>query len=113
MTETLPSWPYPDRPRAGSFEGAEHGSEVSFFVVDAAPGKGPRLHTHPYSETFLVQAGRGSFRRGERSIEAAAGDVVVVPADTPHGFQSLGPENLRLVAIHASPHVETHWLEEE
>jgi mannose-6-phosphate isomerase-like protein (cupin superfamily) len=36
-----------------------------------------------------------------------------VPAQTPHGFKSLGPERLKLVAIHAAPRMETTWLEEE
>ena len=110
-SEPLPSWPHRDR-RGGSFEGAEHGSDSSFLVVDAAPGRGPKLHRHPYSETFLIQAGRGRFRRGAEAIEAGAGEVVVVPPQTPHGFTSLGPEHLRLVAIHAAARFETIWLED-
>jgi quercetin dioxygenase-like cupin family protein len=108
---TLPSWRYPDRPDAGSFEGADHGSDVSFFVVDAAPGDGPKLHRHPYSETFVVQAGRARFQLGDDSIDAAAGDVVVVPPETAHRFHALGPERLRLVSIHAAAKMETTWLE--
>jgi quercetin dioxygenase-like cupin family protein len=109
---TLPTWRESAADTSGSFEGEDHGSQVSFFVVDAEPGNGPRLHKHPYSETFVVQAGRGSFRRGEATIETAAGDVVVVAPDTPHAFRSLGPERLRLVAIHAAPKMETIWLED-
>jgi mannose-6-phosphate isomerase-like protein (cupin superfamily) len=111
--EPLPTWPYEDRPSAGSFEGADTGSGVSFFVVDAAPGRGPRLHRHAYSETFLIQAGRGRFQLGDDAVEAGPGDVVVVPPDTPHKFTSLGPDNLRQVAIHDSPRFETTWLEED
>ena len=96
---------------SGTFLGEGHGSDVSVFVVDMEPGRGPRLHRHPYSETFVVLGGRGRFRLDGREVEAGEGDVVVAPALAPHGFTSLGPENLRLVAIHAAPAMETEWLE--
>jgi quercetin dioxygenase-like cupin family protein len=111
MPPELPRWPYPDRPSAGSFEGAEHGSGVSFFVVDAAPGWGPRLHRHPYSETFIVLSGRGRFRLGDEWVEAGAGDVIVARAEVPHTFETL--EQMRMVNVHAAPRMETTWLEEE
>jgi quercetin dioxygenase-like cupin family protein len=111
IRDPLPRWPYPDRPNAGSFIGAEHGSGISFFVVDAAPGGGPRLHTHPYSETFILLAGRARFRLGDESIEARAGDVVVAPAGVPHKFEAL--EQLRSVNVHAAPRTETAWLEQD
>jgi mannose-6-phosphate isomerase-like protein (cupin superfamily) len=105
------SWRYPDRETAGSFEGEGTGSGVSFFVVDMEPGRGPRLHRHPYSETFVLQAGRARFRVGDRTVEAVAGEVVVAPPETAHAFKSVGPENLRMVNIHDSPKMQTEWLE--
>jgi mannose-6-phosphate isomerase-like protein (cupin superfamily) len=111
MTDANLSWRYPDRETAGSFEGEGTGSGVSFFVVDMAAGDGPRLHRHPYSETFVVQEGRARFRVGDRTVEAEAGEVVVAPPETAHGFKSLGPENLRMVTIHDSPKMQTEWLE--
>ena len=108
---TLPSWlPLPGK-SSGQFEGAGYGSEVSFFVVNAAPGEGPRLHRHPYSETFVVQAGRGRFEVDDQPVEAGPGDVVVVVPGAAHKFRSLGPERLQMVAIHAGPRMETTWLE--
>ena len=97
---------------AGRFEGAGYGSEVSFFVVNAAPGEGPALHRHPYSETFVLQGGRGRFELDGRGLEAVAGDVVVTAPGAPHRFESLGPDRLRLVAIHAAPQMQTEWLDE-
>ena len=45
---------------AHTFEGYRHGdANVSFFLTDAPPGSGPRLHTHPYAEVFIVQEGVG------------------------------------------------------
>jgi quercetin dioxygenase-like cupin family protein len=108
----LPSWRYEEGGTRGSWEGAALGSDVSGFVIDAAPGEGPAAHTHPYSETFIVLAGRGRFRYGDGFVEAEAGAIVVVPPDTAHGFTGLGPGTLRMVGIHASPRMQTTWLEE-
>ena len=110
--ESLPSWRAAAGDTTGRFEGAPYGSEVSFFVVDAAPGNGPALHRHPYSETFVVQGGRGRFEVGGRPVEAAAGDVLVVPPATAHAFRALGPERMRMAAIHAASRMQTTWLEE-
>ena len=41
-----------------TFEGEPYGSQVSFFLVYNSPGEGPDLHTHPYSETWIVRSGR-------------------------------------------------------
>jgi quercetin dioxygenase-like cupin family protein len=109
-TSTLPSWRRAPGAESGSVEGGPLGSAVSVIVVDAAPGEGPALHRHPYPETFVVQAGRVRFALGDGSVEAEAGHLVVVPPGTPHGFRSLGPGRLRMVAIHAAPHFDTTWL---
>jgi quercetin dioxygenase-like cupin family protein len=109
---SLPSWRAAAGDRAGRFEGAPYGSDVSFFVVDAAPGKGPALHRHPYSETIVVQAGRARFEVDGRLVEAVAGDALVVAPGTAHAFCALGPERLQMVAIHAASRMEMTWLEE-
>ena len=83
------------------------------LVVDSGPGEGPDPHTHPYSETFIVLEGRGRFRYGDGYVEAQAGEIVVVPPNTVHGFKGLGPGRLRMVTIHAAPAMETAWLEED
>jgi len=107
----LPTWRYGEGATKGSWEGHDLGSDVSGFVVDAAQGEGPSAHTHPYSETFVVLEGRARFRYGDGFIEAEAGAIVVVPPDTAHGFTGIGPGRLRMVTIHASPRMETTWLE--
>ena len=43
---------------ARTFEGGRHGpSSVSFFLVHNHPGQGPKLHHHPYDETFIILDG--------------------------------------------------------
>jgi mannose-6-phosphate isomerase-like protein (cupin superfamily) len=95
------------------FEGHHHGgTRVSFIVIDAPPGSGPKLHKHPYEEVFVVQEGEATFTAGDDVIEARGGQVVVVPAEVPHKFVNSGTGRLRQVDIHASESFITEWLED-
>jgi len=40
-----------------------------------------------------------------------AGNVVLVPAGEPHGFESAGDGRLSQVNIHVSPRMLSQWLE--
>ncbi len=91
--------------------GAEHGATISPILDCSDPGQGPRLHRHPYDETWLVIDGTLSFLAGNETRAAGVGDVVIVPANTPHKFTNDGPGPSRLVCIHASPAVIGEWLE--
>jgi mannose-6-phosphate isomerase-like protein (cupin superfamily) len=97
---------------ANEFQGHQYGVGVSFIVVDAPPGGGPRLHRHPYEEVFVVQQGTATFTAGEEVIEASGGQVVVVPAGVPHKFVNSGTGRLRQIDIHASERFVTEWLED-
>jgi quercetin dioxygenase-like cupin family protein len=92
------------------FDGADHGSQASFYVSRDVPGSGPDLHTHPYTETFVIEAGQVRFTVGDEVIDVAAGDVLVVPADTAHGFTCIGSEAMRSVNIHAAAPMVQHDL---
>ena len=41
-----------------------------------------------------------------------AGQIVVAPANTYHGFTNTGTDELRLTAIHTASSVNTEWLSE-
>ena len=102
----------PGAPRL--FEGADHGvSGLSFFLVDAAPGQGPALHSHPYAEVFVVQEGRAAFQVGDLITDAGAGQIVIAPPGQPHRFTNSGTGRLRMVALHPADRTDTTWLEEE
>ena len=50
-------------------------------------------HMHPFqTERFEIVSGTVGFRLGRETIEAQAGDVVVVPAGTAHKFWNAGEE---------------------
>lgn len=85
-----------------TFEGADYGSGVSIFQVHSEPGKGPVLHRHPYTETWILREGTALFVAGDQSIEATPGDMLVVGAGTPHKFTNIGDGRLDLICIHAS-----------
>lgn len=96
----------------GNVEGRDIGSGVSIIRERTdVDGSGPRLHQHPYRETFVVVRGRARFTIGDTEREGGAGDVLVVPAETPHKFAVLGPEVYEAVHIHESDHFITEWLE--
>jgi mannose-6-phosphate isomerase-like protein (cupin superfamily) len=65
---------------------------------------------HPYPEAFVVQDGIAIFTVDGEELTVAAGHVVVVPAETPHGFRSAGEETLRVVSVHPRGSIEQTWL---
>lgn len=95
-----------------TFEGEPHGSAVSMFLVNNAPGEGPDLHRHPYTETWVVRSGLARVTADGTDIEAGPGDIVVVGAETPHKFKNMGTERLEIVCIHASPRMIQESLED-
>ena len=112
MTRVIDKHELPYGGIAHKFEGSQYGgASVSFFLVDAPPGSGPGLHTHPYEEIIVVQEGRASFTVAGATIEATGGQIMVVPAGIPHKFVNSGSGRLRQVDIHADGRFVTEWLE--
>jgi mannose-6-phosphate isomerase-like protein (cupin superfamily) len=91
-------------PTAALFEGGDE-VPVSVFITRYPRGRGPDLHVHPYPEVFVVEAGTARFTVGDESVVVESGHVVVVPAETPHGFTCEHDEELRVVSVHPSPEV--------
>lgn len=92
-------------PRAALFEGGDE-APVSMFITRYDRGEGPDLHLHPYPEVFVVQAGSAVFTVGDERLEVAAGNIVIVPGETPHGFKNPGDDKLRVVSVHPSASVQ-------
>jgi mannose-6-phosphate isomerase-like protein (cupin superfamily) len=92
--------------------GEKHGFSISFFLVNASPGRGPELHRHDYDEIIIVQEGRATCVAGDEQRDVKAGGIIVIPAVTPHCFVNSGDTPLRRTDIHASPKFVTEWLGE-
>jgi quercetin dioxygenase-like cupin family protein len=88
-------------------------ANVCLIFVDLEPGDGPRLHRHPYEEIFIVLEGQAKFTVGSDTVEAHAGQVLIVHPGIPHKFVNSGDGRLRQVDIHASARFVTEWLEEQ
>jgi mannose-6-phosphate isomerase-like protein (cupin superfamily) len=95
------------------FEGFQyHNTELSFIWVDMPPGGTIRLHKHPYKEIFIIQEGIPTFTVGSDTLEAHAGQIIIVPAEVPHKFKNLSEQRLKQIDIHASKQFITDWLED-
>jgi quercetin dioxygenase-like cupin family protein len=85
------------------FHGEKQGSPFSAYIVNARPGQGPPLHTHPYVEVAFTLEGHATMTVGEETREVNGGDIAVIPANTPHRFVNSGDTVLRQIDVHASP----------
>jgi mannose-6-phosphate isomerase-like protein (cupin superfamily) len=59
---------------------------------------------------FVVESGEASFQLGDDTMVVRGGQIVVGPANVPHGFTNTGTEPLRLTAIHGAAEFHTEWL---
>jgi quercetin dioxygenase-like cupin family protein len=95
----------------GNLKGADHGATISLILDNSEPGHGPRLHRHPYDETWIVQEGNLTFQLDEEHVSVGPGDIVIAPSNVPHKFTNNGPGRSKLVCIHANSTMVTEWLE--
>lgn len=68
------------------------------------------LHTHPYSETFLLLEGKGRWTAGDDVVEPRPNSMLVVPPETPHGFRNIGDVPLLVVSVHESGVLDQTFL---
>lgn len=95
-----------------NIEGYLIGSPVSIIREFASvPGTGPRLHRHPYVETFVIHRGRALFTVGDEQVIGAGGQILVVPALVSHRFEVLDGGTYEATHVHANDRFVTEWLE--
>ncbi len=101
-------------PTAWLFEGLPRaGVGISVFLVRTPPGRSVELHVPPYAETFVLLEGAGRWTAGNDIVELHANQLLVVPAETPHGFRNTGDDALLVVSIHESGTLEQTFLGRE
>lgn len=94
-----------------TLKGADHGATISLIRDHSEPGHGPRLHRHPYDETWVVIEGQLAFQLGDEHLDINTGDIVIAPAGVPHKFTNRGSTRSHMICIHANPTMITEWLE--
>jgi len=69
------------------------GREVVQVRVDFDPGYVAPMHTHPGEEIIYVIEGTLEYEIGGKAVTVKAGDVLFVPAGTPHTAKNIGSTN--------------------
>jgi mannose-6-phosphate isomerase-like protein (cupin superfamily) len=96
---------------AALFEGKQRaGIDITMFIARTPPGRSVELHTHPYSETFLLLEGHGRWTAGDTVVELHPDQILVVPPNTPHGFRNLGDVPLLVVSVQESGVLDQTFL---
>ena len=92
-----------------NFQGAEHGANVSFFVVHFSHGQGPKRHRHPHEETFVILEGEIELVIDGARHRVGGGKITVIPAGTWHVFTVQSKEPVHMINIHPVPKMITEW----
>ena len=87
----------------GKLEGQAVNTGVSFLFNEVGqPGKGPPLHKHPYDEVYIVRQGQASVVVGDEELSVSEGDILIIPADTPHKVLTAGKGTIEIISVHVS-----------
>jgi quercetin dioxygenase-like cupin family protein len=89
--------------------GDEYGLVTSVMSSRVPPGLGPRRPRHPHAELFVIHEGQVRYDVDGATVDAVAGDMVIVPPDAWHHFTNTGTADLRLTAIHENPRAATEF----
>jgi mannose-6-phosphate isomerase-like protein (cupin superfamily) len=84
----------------------QDGMPIFTGVQTCQPGYATPLHWHPYVEClFVIEGEMEAWLDGEQATPSSlgAGDMIAIPACTPHVFRTKGDRTLRILGIHASP----------
>ena len=57
----------------GNLKGVDHGATISLILDHSEPEQGPKLHRHPYDETWVVIDGHLTFQAGDDRLDVGPG----------------------------------------
>jgi quercetin dioxygenase-like cupin family protein len=74
---------------------------VEVHLVTHPAGQVKEMHVHEprQDHVIVMRAGRMRWTVEDQVLDAEAGDVIVTPAGTAHGYEVLGDEPARVVCI--------------
>ena len=78
-------------------------SQLCMFEQWVAPGNGAPTHSHPVEEVLTVREGEAEMWLGDERGIVKAGQSLIVPAGSMHGFRNSGAVTLHIHAVLASP----------
>lgn len=84
----------------------DDGLPIFTGVQTCRPGYATPMHWHPYVEClFVIEGVLEAWMEGQedRTVRLGPGDMIALPACTPHLFRNGGDTVLRILGIHASP----------
>ena len=81
--------------------------------VQMEPGGGMPKHTNPVEHEQYVLGGAARIGLGAAVIEVTQGDVIFIPAGTPHWYESLGPEAFEFLCVVPNGPDEIRIVEDE
>lgn len=70
---------------------------LTLFSFDA--GQGLSEHTSPYDATVLIIEGTATLMIGGKTVKAAAGELVIMPANVPHDVRAEERFKMLLIMI--------------
>lgn len=79
--------------------GPDEGPHFAMRRFIMQPGGGIPVHTNTVEHEQYVLRGRASMTIGDEPVEVTAGDVVFIPAGTPHSYQVLGSEPFEFLCM--------------
>jgi mannose-6-phosphate isomerase-like protein (cupin superfamily) len=79
--------------------GADTGGQLTIVEMTEPPGVDGPLHVHyREDEAFWILEGSATFRVGDETVEAKAGDYLFGPRHVPHKY-TVGPDGCRMLFI--------------
>ncbi len=77
----------------------EEGPHFAMRKFVMQPGGGMPKHTNEIEHEQYVLRGRALVGLGEETFEARAGDVLFIPAHTPHWYKNIGDEPYEFLCV--------------
>jgi len=83
-------------------------SDISIVEIEAEPGHGTGVHSHPGDEHHYVTAGRFRLSQGEHVVELGPGDYLRWDGLVPHDAEAIGDEPGTMLIVRLTRHGEPH-----